>query len=144
MGRVSHDATHHQCPITQGKEQTMQHNPRFLALVEAIRPQVTETDVHQIKRWQNEGRAFHLIDVREESEWGRGHLPGAVYLGRGVIERDIETRYPDPATELYLYCGGGFRSILVADNLQKMGYSRVVSVDGGFRGWCDAGYPVES
>jgi rhodanese-related sulfurtransferase len=144
MGRVSHDATHRQCPITQGKEQTMQHNPRFLALVEAIRPQVTETDVHQIKRWQNEGRAFHLIDVREESEWGRGHLPGAVYLGRGVIERDIETRYPDPATELYLYCGGGFRSILVADNLQKMGYSRVVSVDGGFRGWCDAGYPVES
>lgn len=122
----------------------MQHNPRFLALVEAIRPQVTETDVHQIKRWQNEGRAFHLIDVREESEWSRGHLPGAVYLGRGVIERDIETRYPDPATELYLYCGGGFRSILVADNLQKMGYSRVVSVDGGFRGWCDAGYPVES
>lgn len=122
----------------------MQHNPRFLALVEAIRPQVTETDVHQIKRWQNEGRAFHLIDVREESEWGRGHLPGAVYLGRGVIERDIETRYPDPTTELYLYCGGGFRSILVADNLQKMGYSRVVSVDGGFRGWCDAGYPVES
>lgn len=75
---------------------------------------------------------------------GRGHLPGATYLGRGVIERDIETRYPDPDTELYLYCGGGFRSILVAENLQKMGYGRVVSVDGGFRGWCDAGYPVES
>lgn len=122
----------------------MQHNPRFLALVEAIHPQVQETDVHQIKRWQDEGRAFHLIDVREESEWARGHLPGATYLGRGVIERDIETRYPDPDTELYLYCGGGFRSILVADNLQKMGYSRVVSVDGGFRGWSDAGYPVES
>ena len=122
----------------------MQHNPRFLALVEAIRTQVKETDVHQIKRWQDEGRAFHLIDVREESEWDRGHLPGAAYLGRGVIERDIETRYPDPQTELYLYCGGGFRSILVAENLQKMGYSRIVSVDGGFRGWCDAGYPVES
>lgn len=85
----------------------MQHNPRFLALVEAIRTQVKETDVHQIKRWQDEGRAFHLIDVREESEWARGHLPGAAYLGRGVIERDIETRYPDPQTELYLYCGGG-------------------------------------
>ncbi|MFQ2271314.1 rhodanese-like domain-containing protein [Aeromonas enteropelogenes] len=122
----------------------MQHNPRFLALVEGIRARVEETDVHQIRRLQEEGRTFILVDVREESEWANGHLPGAVYLGRGVIERDIETRYPDPATELYLYCGGGFRSILAADNLRQMGYSRVVSVDGGFRGWKDAGYPVES
>ena len=122
----------------------MQHNPRFLALVEGIRARVEETDVHQIRRWQEEGRTFILVDVREESEWANGHLPGAVYLGRGVIERDIETRYPDPATELYLYCGGGYRSILAADNLRQMGYSRVVSVDGGFRGWKDAGYPVES
>ena len=122
----------------------MHHNPRFLALVEAVRPQVQETDVRQIKRWQEEGRAFHLIDVREDNEWAKGHLPGAEHLGRGVIERDIETRYPDPATELYLYCGGGFRSILATANLQKMGYTRVVSVDGGFRGWSDAGYPVES
>ncbi|WP_068979359.1 MULTISPECIES: rhodanese-like domain-containing protein [Aeromonas] len=122
----------------------MQHNPRFLALVDGIRSRVTETDVHQIKRWQDEGRAFHLIDVREESEWGKGHLPNALYLGRGVIERDIETRFPDPETELYLYCGGGFRSILAADHLQQMGYRRVVSVDGGFRGWLEAGYPVES
>lgn len=122
----------------------MQHNPRFLALVEGIRARVEETDVRQIRRWQEEGRTFILVDVREESEWANGHLPGAVYLGRGVIERDIETRYPDPATELYLYCGGGFRSILAADNLRQMGYSRVVSVDGGFRGWKDAGYPVES
>ncbi|MGL5323787.1 MAG: rhodanese-like domain-containing protein [Aeromonas sp.] len=122
----------------------MQHNPRFLALVEGARKRVNETDVHQIKRWQDEGRTFHLIDVREESEWARGHLPGACYLGRGVIERDIETRFPDVGTELYLYCGGGFRSILAADNLQLMGYRNVTSVDGGFRGWLEAGYPVES
>lgn len=122
----------------------MHHNPRFLALVDGIRSRITETDVHQIKRWQDEGRTFHLIDVREESEWARGHLPGARYLGRGVIERDIETQFPDLETELYLYCGGGFRSILAADNLQQMGYCKVISVDGGFRGWCDAGYPVES
>ncbi|WED75018.1 rhodanese-like domain-containing protein [Aeromonas allosaccharophila] len=122
----------------------MHHNPRFLALVDGIRSRITETDVHQIKRWQDEGRTFHLIDVREESEWARGHLPGARYLGRGVIERDIETLFPDPETELYLYCGGGFRSILAADNLQQMGYRKVISVDGGFRGWLEAGYPVES
>ena len=122
----------------------MQHNPRFLALVEGIRSRVAETDIHQIKRWQDEGRAFHLIDVREESEWAKGHLPGALYLGRGAIERDIETRFPDVDTELYLYCGGGFRSILAADNLQQMGYRKVISVDGGFRGWLEAGYPVES
>ncbi|TNI82513.1 sulfurtransferase [Aeromonas veronii] len=122
----------------------MHHNPRFLALVDGIRSRITETDVHQIKRWQDEGRMFHLIDVREESEWAKGHLPGARYLGRGVIERDIETQFPDLETELYLYCGGGFRSILAADNLQQMGYRKVISVDGGFRGWCDAGYPVES
>ena len=122
----------------------MHHNPRFLALVDGIRSRVTETDVHQIKRWQDEGRTFHLIDVREESEWARGHLPGARYLGRGVIERDIETLFPDPETELYLYCGGGFRAILAADNLQQMGYRKVISVDGGFRGWLEAGYPVES
>ncbi|EKB21763.1 rhodanese-like domain-containing protein [Aeromonas veronii] len=122
----------------------MHHNPRFLALVDGIRSRITETDVHQIKRWQDEGRTFHLIDVREESEWAKGHLPGARYLGRGVIERDIETQFPDLETELYLYCGGGFRSVLAADNLQQMGYRKVISVDGGFRGWCDAGYPVES
>lgn len=122
----------------------MQHNPRFLALVDGIRSRITETDVHQIKRWQDEGRTFHLIDVREESEWAKGHLPGAQYLGRGVIERDIETLFPDPETTLYLYCGGGFRSVLAADNLKQMGYRNVISVDGGFRGWLEAGYPVES
>lgn len=122
----------------------MQHSPRFLALVTEIRQSVNETDVHQIKQWLDQGRHFNLVDVREESEWARGHIPGAVYLGRGVIERDIETRFPDPDTELYLYCGGGFRSVLAADTLQKMGYTKVVSVDGGYRGWSEAGYPIEA
>ncbi|MGL5287314.1 MAG: rhodanese-like domain-containing protein [Aeromonas sp.] len=122
----------------------MQHSPRFLALVTESRQGVNETDVHQIKQWLDQGRHFNLVDVREESEWARGHIPGAVYLGRGVIERDIETRFPDPDTELYLYCGGGFRSVLAADTLQKMGYTKVVSVDGGYRGWSEAGYPIEA
>ncbi|MGL5451766.1 MAG: rhodanese-like domain-containing protein [Aeromonas sp.] len=122
----------------------MHHNPRFLALVDGIRTRIRETDVHQIKGWQDEGRAFHLLDVREESEWAKGHVPNAIYLGRGVIERDIETRFPDLDSELYLYCGGGFRSILAADALQQMGYRRVVSVNGGFKGWLEARYPVES
>lgn len=122
----------------------MQHSPRFLALVTEIRQGVNETDVHQIKQWLDQGRHFNLVDVREESEWAKGHIPGAVYLGRGVIERDIETRFPDPDTELYLYCGGGFRSVLAADTLQKMGYTKVVSVDGGYRGWSEAGYPIEA
>lgn len=122
----------------------MQHNPRFLALVESLRPRVRETDVHQLHRWLQEGQAPLLVDIREESEWAAGHIPGALYLGKGVIERDIETRFPDPSVEIFLYCGGGFRSILAADNLQKMGYERVISVDGGFRGWCEAGYPIEA
>lgn len=122
----------------------MQHSPRFLALVTEIRQSVNETDVHQIKQWLDQGRHFNLVDVREESEWAKGHIPGAVYLGRGVIERDIETRFPDPDTELYLYCGGGFRSVLAADTLQKMGYTKVVSMDGGYRGWSEAGYPIEA
>lgn len=122
----------------------MQHSPRFLALVTEIRQSVNETDVHQIKQWLDQGRHFNLVDVREESEWAKGHIPGAVYLGRGVIERDIETRFPDPDTELYLYCGGGFRSVLAADTLQKMGYTKVISVDGGYRGWSEAGYPIEA
>ena len=121
----------------------MQHHPRFLALVEAFRPRVKEVDVHQIKRWQDEGRQFHLIDVREEHEWVKGRLPDAIYLGRGVIERDIETLFPDIDTELYLYCGGGFRSVLAADNLQQMGYRHVFSVEGGYRGWLEARYPIQ-
>ncbi len=121
----------------------MQHNPRFLALVNEIRQRVDEVDVHQVKRWMEQSRPFVLLDVREESEWNKGHLPSAQYLGRGILERDIETYFPELDTPLVLYCGGGFRSILAADNLQQMGYRDVISMDGGYRGWKDAGYPVE-
>jgi len=121
----------------------MQHSPRFLQLIEQLRCSgVNETDVQQVYEWQQQHKAFVLVDVREENEWQRGHLPGAVYLGKGIIERDIEVRYPDTDTPLVLYCGGGFRSVIAADALQKMGYTNVISMDGGYRGWTQAGYPV--
>ena len=85
---------------------------------------------------------MQLVDVREESEYAKDHLPGAVHLGKGIIERDVEERFPDAGAEIILYCGGGFRSALAADNLQKMGYTHVVSMDGGVRGWRDKGYPM--
>ena len=100
----------------------MQHNPRFLAFVNEVRQRVNEVDVQQVKRWMEQNRPFVLVDVREESEWAKGHLPSAQYMGRGILERDIETRYPELDTPLVLYCGGGFRSVLAADNLQQMGY----------------------
>ncbi|NCB56192.1 MAG: sulfurtransferase [Gammaproteobacteria bacterium] len=121
----------------------MQHNPRFLALVNEVRQRVDEVDVHQVKRWMEQSRPFVLLDVREESEWNKGHLPSAQYMGRGILERDIETSFPELDTPLVLYCGGGFRSVLAADNLQQMGYRDVISMDGGYRGWVEAGYPVE-
>lgn len=121
----------------------MQHNPRFLAFVNEVRQRVNEVDVHQVKRWMEQNQPFVLLDVREESEWAKGHLPSAQYLGRGILERDIETRYPELNTPLVLYCGGGFRSVLAADNLQQMGYRDVISMDGGYRGWVEANYPVE-
>jgi rhodanese-related sulfurtransferase len=89
------------------------------------------------------GEQFVLVDVREESEWARGHLPGAIHLGKGTIERDVEQRVPDAGTKLILYCGGGFRSALAADNLQKMGYTNVESMDGGWKGWTEAGLPTQ-
>ncbi len=110
-----------------------EHSPRFLKLVEAARSHIKELSVADVKRKLDEGEKFHLLDVREESEWAKGHLPGADYLGKGIIERDIETRIPDTAAEVVLYCGGGFRSALVAENLQKMGYTNVHSMDGGWR-----------
>lgn len=120
----------------------MQHNPRFLALVDEFRRNVNEVDVQQVKRWLELSRPFVLVDVREESEWRQAHLPNAVYLGKGIIERDIETQFPEVTTPLVLYCGGGYRSVLAAANLQRMGYQDVLSMDGGFRGWVDAGYPT--
>ena len=122
----------------------MQHSPRFLKLVQESKQRVRETTVDGIKTRLDRGDRFVLIDVREESEWARGHLPGAVHLGKGIIERDVEERVPDTTAELVLYCGGGYRSALAADNLQKMGYANVWSMDGGYRGWTEKGYPLTS
>ena len=120
----------------------MQHSPRFLNLAEAAKARVTNITVDDVKPRIDGRERFNLIDVREESEFAVGHLPGAIPMGRGIIERDIEKRFPDTATELVLYCGGGYRSALVAESLQKMGYTNVKSMDGGFRGWTEKGYPV--
>jgi len=121
----------------------MAHAPKFLALVNEAKKRVKETNVADVKGRLDAGEKFVLVDVREESEWGRGHLPGAVHLGKGIIERDIEQRVPDTNTRVILYCGGGFRSALAADNLQKMGYSNVESMDGGWKGWLEAGFPTQ-
>lgn len=119
------------------------HSPRFLKIVNESRARVRECTVADVKAKLDAGQPVTLVDVREESEYARGRIPGAVHLGKGVIERDIEERFPDPTTPLILYCGGGYRSALAADALQKMGYEQVVSMDGGWRGWTDAGLPVE-
>jgi rhodanese-related sulfurtransferase len=105
---------------------------------------VRETTVDAIKARLDRGEKFLLVDVREESEFAKDHLPGAVHLGKGVIERDVEKEVPDAGTEMVLYCGGGFRSALAADALQKMGYTNVVSMDGGIRVWREKGYPLTS
>lgn len=117
----------------------MKHAPRFLALVDDARTRIRETDVATVARRLERGETFALVDVREDHEWHKGHIPGAVHLGRGIIERDIERTFPDPDTEIVLYCGGGYRSALVADNLRKMGYTNVSSMDGGWRGWKEVG-----
>jgi rhodanese-related sulfurtransferase len=120
------------------------HSPRFLEIVNDARKRVRETDVEEVKRRLDGGEKLTLIDVREESEYAADHLPGAIHIGRGILERDIETKFPDPSRELILYCGGGFRSALAADNLQKMGYTNVISMDGGMRAWREKKYPLES
>ena len=120
----------------------MKHSPGFLKLVDDAKTRIREAGVHEVKRRLDAGEKLILVDVREESEWARGRLPGAIHLGKGIIERDIEQKVPDHAAPLVLYCGGGFRSALAADNLQKMGYTNVISLDGGWRGWTEANYPV--
>ncbi|HVO57466.1 MAG TPA: rhodanese-like domain-containing protein [Dongiaceae bacterium] len=120
----------------------MQHAPGFLKLVNEAKARVKETNVADVKRRMDAGESFLLVDVREDHEWAKGHLPGAVHMGRGIIERDIESKVPDTAAKIILYCGGGFRSALSADNLQKMGYSNVESMDGGWRDWTEAGLPT--
>jgi len=119
-----------------------QHSPGFLKIVEQARAEIVECNVAQLKQKLEEPNPPALIDVREESEYAAGHVPGSVHLSKGVIERDIESMFPDPNTELYLLCGGGFRSVLAADNLRKMGYLNVTSVDGGWKAWTAAGYPT--
>ena len=120
----------------------MAHSSQFLKLVQDAKKRVKETNVADVKRRIDAGEKFLLVDVREDNEWANGHLPGAVHLGKGIIERDIAQRVPDTGAKLILYCGGGFRSALAGENLQKMGYTNVESMDGGWRGWLDAGLPT--
>ena len=120
-----------------------QHAPGFLKIVQDAKSRVKECTVDDVVARQKAGEKFVLVDVREESEYAAGHAPGALHLGKGVIERDVEAKIPDPATPIVLYCGGGFRSALSADNLQKMGYTNVISMDGGWRTWTEKGLGVE-
>lgn len=119
-----------------------QHSPRFLKLVQEAKSRVRETTVDEVKARLDRGERPTLIDVREESEYARDHLPGAAHLGKGILERDIEAKFPDTSAELILYCGGGFRSALAADALRQMGYTNVISMDGGIRDWRGRGYPL--
>ena len=120
----------------------MKHAPEFLKIVADAKTRIRETNVQEVKQKLDAKDPITIIDVREDNEWAKGHLPGAIHLGRGIIERDIENAVPGKATAIVLYCGGGFRSALAADNLQKMGYTDVVSMDGGWRGWTEAGLPT--
>lgn len=121
----------------------MKHSPGFLKIVEDAKSRVREISIDEVRRKLESGNA-KLIDVREDSEWAAGHARGAQHLGRGVIERDIEQSVPDKNAELILYCGGGFRSALATDSLQKMGYTNISSMAGGWRGWQAAGGPIET
>ena len=117
-----------------------QHSSGFLKIVDDCKKRIRETTIDDVKAKLDRGEKFLLVDVREESEYAADHLPGATHLGKGVIERDVEARVPDQNTPMVLYCGGGFRSALAADNLQKMGYTNVLSMDGGVRGWREKGF----
>jgi rhodanese-related sulfurtransferase len=119
-----------------------QHAQGFLKLVSEAKQRVTECTVQDVKDRLDRGERFYLVDVREDREWDAGHLPGAIHLGKGIIERDIEKAIPDTAAPIVLYCGGGYRSALAARNLVAMGYTAVISMDGGFSGWKNAGYPL--
>ena len=118
------------------------HSEGFLKLVRDAKSRIKEQDYRETKKRLDAGEKIILVDTREDSEWARGHIPGAIHLSRGVIERDIEKTIPDKETTVVLYCGGGFRSALAADNLQKIGYRNVISMDGGWRGWTEAGFPI--
>ena len=118
------------------------HPEGFLRLVKEAKTRIKEEDFRDIKKKLDAGEPMIIVDTREDNEWARGHIPNAVHLGKGVIERDIEKVIPDKDATLVLYCGGGYRSALAADNLQKMGYRNVISMDGGWRGWTEAGFPT--
>jgi rhodanese-related sulfurtransferase len=122
----------------------MKHNPGFLKLVDAARTRVKECSIAEAKGRLDRGEVAHFFDVREDHEFAKGHAKGARHLGKGIIERDIETVVPDKTASILLYCGGGYRSALAADALQQMGYTKVTSMDGGIKAWRDAGYPMES
>ena len=121
----------------------MAHSPAFLKIVDDAKSRIKQTMPEEVKSRLDRGEKFLLVDTREDNEWEKGHIAGAIHLGKGIIERDIESWVPNCETEIILYCGGGFRSALSADNLQKMGYANVVSMDGGWRRWKDLGYPTE-
>ena len=121
----------------------MTHNPEFLKLVEEAKKHVQECTIAEVKAKLDRGERFHFIDVREDHEFAKDHAKGAVHLGRGILERDIETAIPEKTAEIVLYCGGGYRSALAAESLQRMGYTNVSSMDGGIRGWREAAYPLE-
>lgn len=123
--------------------QAKKHNQGFLDLVGDAKSRVREIDINQYQQMKQAGEEHLLVDVREDNEWSAGHAAGAVHLSKGIIERDVETKIPDHDKTLVLYCGGGFRSALAADNLQKMGYKNVISLDGGWKGYTAAGLPVE-
>jgi rhodanese-related sulfurtransferase len=131
-------------PVSERKEHPMapQHAPRFLKLVSEAKKHVRECTVDEVKAKFDRGERFHLIDVREESEYAKDHLPHATHLGKGILERDVEQKIPDVNAAIVLYCGGGFRSALAAENLQRMGYTNVLSMDGGIRDWRAKGYPL--
>ncbi|HVZ40066.1 MAG TPA: rhodanese-like domain-containing protein [Candidatus Kapabacteria bacterium] len=121
----------------------MAHSERFVMLVDDAKSRIREITPEEVHAMLERGDDFLLVDTREESEWKAGHIAGAVHLGKGIIERDIEARVPDSDRAIVLYCGGGFRSALAADNLQKMGYTNVLSMSEGWRGWGARGYPTE-
>jgi rhodanese-related sulfurtransferase len=120
----------------------MDHTEGFLQIVQDAKKRIKELDIPAVKKLLDAPEKPVLVDVREDSEWARGHVPSAIHLGKGVIERDIERTIPDKTTPIVLYCGGGFRSALAADNIQRMGYRNVISMGGGWRGWTEAGLPV--
>ena len=122
----------------------MTHNPGFLKLVETARTRITEWTVEEVKARLEKGETFHFLDVREDHEFAQGHARGATHLGRGILERDIETTIPQKDSTIVLYCGGGYRSALAAANLQEMGYVEVVSMKGGIKAWKQAGLPIET